>query len=214
MGGREARSVALEALDLGTEDEAPGFEATRPQDRSFVGNIVEAMQAYATGSLGSQAVSFADCDRVIAIGSDRMMAAVGAARHTLLAPYLKPGHRALAALEDQVREFCARCLDPKIARELEQVVADHVRLGVACRADPARPDHDVDAIHGSACGIGAVKDEAFEGHIRRRLLVRPGITGWTQVNGRNALSWEQKFALDGLTRRLQIIGVPLESVLA
>jgi len=26
--------------------------------------------------------------------------------------------------------------------------------------------------------------------------VRPGITGWAQVNGRNALSWEDKFKLD------------------
>jgi sugar transferase EpsL len=30
----------------------------------------------------------------------------------------------------------------------------------------------------------------------RRHEVRPGITGWTQVNGRNALSWDDKFALD------------------
>jgi lipopolysaccharide/colanic/teichoic acid biosynthesis glycosyltransferase len=26
--------------------------------------------------------------------------------------------------------------------------------------------------------------------------VKPGITGWAQVNGRNALSWEEKFTLD------------------
>lgn len=30
----------------------------------------------------------------------------------------------------------------------------------------------------------------------RRHDVRPGITGWAQINGRNALTWEEKFALD------------------
>ena len=30
----------------------------------------------------------------------------------------------------------------------------------------------------------------------RRHEMRPGVTGWAQINGRNALSWEEKFKLD------------------
>jgi hypothetical protein len=30
----------------------------------------------------------------------------------------------------------------------------------------------------------------------RRMEVAPGLTGWAQVNGRNAVGWEEKFALD------------------
>jgi NAD(P)H-flavin reductase len=97
-------------------DEAPGFAATRPRDRAFVGNIVEAMAAYAAGALGEQPVAFADCDRLIAIGSDRMMAAVGAARHTVLAKYLKPGHKAIGSINSpmqcMMKEICAQCLQP------------------------------------------------------------------------------------------------------
>lgn len=38
--------------------------------------------------------------------------------------------------------------------------------------------------------------ERYSAEERRRLDVLPGITGWAQVNGRNGISWEERFALD------------------
>ncbi|MNJ45452.1 putative sugar transferase EpsL [compost metagenome] len=36
----------------------------------------------------------------------------------------------------------------------------------------------------------------YDGEQLRRHEARPGVTGWAQINGRNALSWEDKFKLD------------------
>src|SRR2546421_12079702 len=67
----EATDVVVWSTDAGG---AP--EPRRPQDRAFCGNIVQAMVAYATGKLGPPKIPFTNVRRVIAIGSDRMMAAV------------------------------------------------------------------------------------------------------------------------------------------
>src|SRR5947209_10267275 len=53
-------------------DRGPCIPPARPQDRTFLGNIVEAMQAYASGELGEQVIPLADAQRIIAIGSDRI----------------------------------------------------------------------------------------------------------------------------------------------
>jgi NADPH-dependent glutamate synthase beta subunit-like oxidoreductase/NAD(P)H-flavin reductase len=99
-------------------DEEPGFKPTRAQDRTFVGNIVQAMDAYAQGRLGSQAIRTQDADRLIAIGSDRMMAAVARARHDALKDYLKAQHFAIGSINSpmqcMLKEICAQCLQPHV----------------------------------------------------------------------------------------------------
>jgi len=97
-------------------DEEPGFKPGRPQDRSFVGNIVQAMDAYAEGRLGAPSIRLDDADRLIAIGSDRMMAGVAKARHDVLKPHLKPRHFAIGSINSpmqcMMKEICAQCLQP------------------------------------------------------------------------------------------------------
>jgi len=106
-------------------DEAPGFTPDRAQDGAFVGNIVEAMAAYGRGDLGEPLIKLSSVDRIVVIGSDGMMNAVGRARHNVLAPYLKRDHAAIGSINSpmqcMMKEICAQCLqlhkDPKTGEE-------------------------------------------------------------------------------------------------
>ena len=83
------------------------------------------MVAYAEGQLGEQRVPLQGMSRMIVIGSDRMMAAVKAARHGVLKPYLRQNHTAIASINSpmqcMMKEVCAQCLqkhvDPATGRE-------------------------------------------------------------------------------------------------
>lgn len=99
-------------------DQGDIIETLRPQDRTFRGNIVQAMKNYADGLLepdrGTPLFNFHGIQRIIAIGSDRMMGAVKVARRSVLCDYLTPGHTAIASINSpmqcMMKEVCAQCL--------------------------------------------------------------------------------------------------------
>ena len=105
----EATDQVVWSTDTGRE-----IEPRRPQDRHFRGNIVQAMKAYAEGLFGPTPFDLREVERIIAIGSDRMMAAVKQARHTVLAPHLKPSHVGVGSINSpmqcMMKEVCAQCL--------------------------------------------------------------------------------------------------------
>jgi len=108
------------ATDTGAE-----IEPQRKGDYHFRGNIVEAMVAYAEGKFGTTQIHLREVDRLIVIGSDRMMAAVKAARHNALAPYLSKAHVGIGSINSpmqcMMKEICAQCLqrhvDPETGEE-------------------------------------------------------------------------------------------------
>jgi NAD(P)H-flavin reductase len=99
-------------------DTGARIEPGRPQDAHFRGNIIQAVLAYQNGELGDRAVPLDTVDRIIAIGSDRMMAAVTRARHGVLEPYLRKDHVAIASINSpmqcMMKEVCAQCLQKHV----------------------------------------------------------------------------------------------------
>ncbi|HYH86184.1 MAG TPA: FAD-dependent oxidoreductase [Pyrinomonadaceae bacterium] len=105
----EATDQVIWSTDTGRE-----IEPRRAQDAHFRGNIVEAMKSYAEGAFGTPLFDLREVGRIIAIGSDRMMAAVKAARHAVLAPHLSPAHIGVGSINSPIqcmmKEVCAQCL--------------------------------------------------------------------------------------------------------
>ncbi len=110
---REDIEIATDQVVWST-DTGDAIAPRRPQDFHFRGNIVQAMLAYEAGHLGRQIVPLSTVDRIIAIGSDRMMAAVKEARHGVLASHLKATHVAIGSINSpmqcMMKEVCAQCL--------------------------------------------------------------------------------------------------------
>ena len=79
------------------------------------------MRAYQAGELGAKTIDLGEVDRILTIGSDRMMAAVAQARHGVLAEHLKPGHVAIGSINSpmqcMMKEICAQCLQPHVDPE-------------------------------------------------------------------------------------------------
>ncbi len=107
-----AADLIIWAVDKG--DGVQAIVPSRPQDKTFVGNILECMVAYAKGDLGDQPISLADVDHLVVIGSDRMMAAVKSARFDVLKPYLNKAHHAIGSINSpmqcMMKGICAQCL--------------------------------------------------------------------------------------------------------
>jgi NAD(P)H-flavin reductase len=117
-----ASDVIVWSVDAGNDVSA--LPTTRPQDFSFVGNILKAMEAYGKGDLGETTLQLQDVKHLIVIGSHRMMAAVKEARSGMLKPYLKD-HEAVASINSpmqcMMKGICAQCMcrhtDPKTGEE-------------------------------------------------------------------------------------------------
>jgi NAD(P)H-flavin reductase len=95
-------------------DEGEAITPRRPQDRSIVANVVQAMEAYGQGRLGPVTLPLNTVDRIIAIGSDRMMNAVREARVGVLRELIRPEAVAIGSINSpmqcMLKEVCSQCL--------------------------------------------------------------------------------------------------------
>lgn len=92
-------------------ESSPILPANRLQDFTYEGNVIEGLLAYAKAS---PPLPLEEINRIITIGSDKMMAAVAQARKTILAPYLNPDHKAIGSINSpmqcMMKGICGQCI--------------------------------------------------------------------------------------------------------
>lgn len=114
-----AADVIVWAVD--PADGVQAIKTTRPQDKTYIGNIIEAIEAYAKNDLGATSIKLHTVDHIIVIGSNQMMAAVQQARSEQLKPYLSPQHMAIGSINSpmqcMMKGICAQCLCRHVDKE-------------------------------------------------------------------------------------------------
>lgn len=168
--------------------EAPvGIMPGRPQDRAWRGNIVQAMQAWQDGTRligdpgdagdshfarsAQRAISFNEVDRLLAIGSDRMMAAVASARRSLLHTSLgRPEVIALASVNSPMQ-----CMMKGICGQCVQLLSDPVTGATRAIFTCAEQDQPMDWVQFDHLAQRLAQNRLLE-HQTRSLLhcTKPG----------------------------------------
>ncbi len=164
---RERLEAAADAV-LWACEEGPPPEPVRETDRAFAGDLVAALGAYGRGELGEPAVPLGEVVRIVAIGSERMMAALAAARRDALAGLLGAAPIAVAgvnsSMQCMMKEICAQCLQPQTDPETGEE-----RLVFSC-FDQNQPMDAVDfAALGERLAQNALSEKLSERWIERAL---------------------------------------------
>lgn len=129
-------------------DEAPGLPAQRNTDFSVTGNVLKALGQFATGEFGPTVFDLHDADRIITIGSDRMMAAVAQTVRTDLAARLSPDICLIASINSpmqcMMKEICGQCLQ----RHTDPVTGEESLVFSCANQDQPLTEVDFDNLAG------------------------------------------------------------------
>jgi len=164
---RERLEDAADAVLWACEDGTPP-EPARATDCAFTGDLAAALGAYGNGGLGESAIDLRDVTRIVAIGSERMMAALAAARRGVLAELLGTAPIAIAvvnsSMQCMMKEVCAQCLQPQTDPE-----SGEERLVFSC-FDQNQPMDSVDfAALGERLSQNALSEKLSARWIERAL---------------------------------------------